>query len=197
MKKQKQPIQTPQVKQAEDEQQTIITGQAYCNKVIIDTRQIFIYDEITPSLALEISEAMPYLRDSNRPLEIKINSMGGHLYSTMAIVSELMSFPVKIYVDITGVAMSGAAMISMAGDYIKMSRFGLYMLHQPNWPTERQSLHEHKVDVKQTELLCDRFFKELLSNTKLTFDEFKKQSKNDIYFTPRQALKLGLVHEIY
>ena len=169
------------------------------NRISMETRTILLYDFIDERFSVEIGEKLRLL-DSIRdaPIYIKINCMGGLMIDTQAIIAELSKCQNKIIVDIVGCAYSGAAMISLAGDEVRMSRFALMMLHFPNWESESMDLKGHELDVKVMKEYFNRLMKELLVGTKITMKEFTKMaSKSDIYLTPKQCLALGLVHKVY
>lgn len=176
-------------------------GSLSSNRINLDTNTIIIYDEINDHLAKEISDNINNMGKNTAPLIIKISSPGGYVSSTITIVSELMSYPeeLEIIVDITGVCYSGAAIIALAGDHIRMSKFGSYMLHYPHWGSDEQTLNEHKLETKIAEREFDRLCLELLKRTKITPKEYKEKMKAnmDWFLTADEAKKLGIVDEVY
>ena len=169
------------------------------NRINLTTRTIFIYGWVDEQLSVAISDCiaeMDKLRD--KPITIKINSHGGSLYDTQAIIAELWQCQNKINIDIIGCAFSGAAMIALAGDFCRMSELSNVMLHYPNWETENVSLQQHKVDMTVLEEYFCRLMRACLERTKFKFEDFIKEvKKGDIFLTPKKCLKLGLIEEIY
>jgi ATP-dependent protease ClpP protease subunit len=168
------------------------------NRINLSTRTIIIYGFIDEHVAKEISDVLPMMdlvRD--KPITIKINSIGGNLPDTQAIVTEMEKCQSTILVDIVGMAFSGAAVLALVGDEIQMSKYGLYMLHYPRWETDDAPLKQHKLDVKITTEHFERLIKGLLIKTKISIDEFRKQAKDDWYMTPKVCLKKGIVHNVY
>lgn len=103
----------------------------------------------------------------------------------------------EIITDITGVAYSGAALISMSGDYRKMSKLGDFMLHSPNW-SNFDSLEGHELILNKVRNHYFRIMKILLLRTKLPFKDFLINTKNkDWYLSPKEALKYKFVDRIY
>ena len=122
------------------------------SKIIdMDTRTIHIHGDIDQEMSKEISYNINKLDDSRLPITVKINSTGGLFEPVCSIITDLSNVNNEVIVDINGVAFSGAAMIALIGDYIRMSRFGQMMLHYLRWGTENQSLPEHRVDIEQSQ----------------------------------------------
>ena len=167
-------------------------------RVDVQSRTIYIHGEIEETLAAEVAEKIDILDEGKSPIYVEINSCGGDAYAGVSVCSKLMSAECPVHVDVSGVAMSAAAWIALCGDHIRMSKYGIMMLHFPRWATpEGTNVYEHKLDAAVTEEMFDRLFKDLLKDSKLTFQKYKKESKEDFYITPTEALKYGLIHEIY
>jgi ATP-dependent protease ClpP protease subunit len=168
------------------------------NRINLSSRTIILYDEIDMLIAKEISDVLPLMdTDRDQEITIKINSAGGDIFSVISIIAEIERCQNVVACDITGIAYSGAAMIALACDRISMSKYGLFMLHYPNWETDSKTLAEHKSDLTVTQEHFERIMKELLVGTKLTFKEFKEQVNNELYFTPLQCKKNEIVNEVY
>ena len=104
-------------------------GEATGNRINLRTRTIILYSYIDEMVAVEISDVIETLDSSRDPINVKINSVGGIESAVQSIVTELLSANNEILVDIVGYAYSGAAMIALTGDNIRMSSYGLLMLH--------------------------------------------------------------------
>lgn len=63
---------------------------------------------------------------------IRINSIGGDLYTGMAIYNQLKALPGQKTVVIDGIAASAASVIAMAGDVIQIPVGGTVMIHEPS-----------------------------------------------------------------
>ena len=177
----------------------IITVKDRVNYIDVEANTIVLFDIIDNATSAAIVANMWRLAKSKQsPIRILINSHGGYLSDTQAIIASLVASGAVIFVDIVGVAYSGAAMIALCGDHIKMSKLGMYMLHYPDWELERRSLPEHETDIGITKEWFERTMKFLLTTTKFDFNEFKKRAKvGDVYLTPSQCLKLEMVSEVY
>jgi ATP-dependent Clp protease, protease subunit len=172
--------------------------QTSANQVNIETRTILLYDDIDMATARDISDTLPAMDSmQNSSITIKINSTGGDIFAVVAIISEIERCKNTVVCDITGVAYSGAAMIALACDKTIMSKYGLLMLHYPNWETDSKTLVEHQKDLTVTQEHFERIMSSLLVDTKITLKSFKDKVDTEQYFNPNQCLKAKLVNEVY
>jgi len=175
-----------------------IEGRLSANRINLITRTIIVYGFIDEQLSKEISDHIVGLDEvRDKPIYVKINSIGGNVLDTQCIITEFERAINDIHVDIVGAAYSGAGLLALAGDYVKMSKYGSLMLHYPNWETEFMSLQQHNLDVRVTTEHYERLVKSLLTNTTITIDEFRKKAKDDWYFTPKTCLKRRIIDDVY
>jgi len=75
------------------------------------------------------------LNSSSGDLTVWIDSPGGDAFAGAAIYEALRSYSTsgrgKVYVNIIGLAASAAGLIAMAGDEVRISLVGTFMLHDP------------------------------------------------------------------
>ena len=62
-------------------------------------------------------------------INVKINSVGGDVYTGIAIHNALKSLPGQVNIIVEGIAASAASVIAMAGDTIKMHPGSIMMIH--------------------------------------------------------------------
>lgn len=74
------------------------------------------------------AEDLATIRDK-KAVTIKINSVGGDLYTALAIHNALKELPAQKTVVVDGIAASAASIIAMAGDKVKMFAGSLMMIH--------------------------------------------------------------------
>lgn len=165
----------------------------------INTGTVYIFDIIDSKLVHAVCAALPLLVKHNKnKVVFKLNSSGGNLSDTIALMSEMKQWDIEFHADILGMAYSSAAYLAMACDYVKMSRAASFMIHYPLWETELKSLHEHNVDVKSTSTNFDAFLKDLAKRTTMTFTQIKKElDSGDFILSAEKAKKLGIVDEVY
>jgi len=80
--------------------------------------------------ARDVAETLNLLKNISNII-VRINSPGGEVFEGLAIYNSLVKHPAKIHVEIEGMALSIASVITMAGDSIIMSESSLFMIHNP------------------------------------------------------------------
>jgi len=96
--------------------------------------EILIYGDIGPVFwgdevsAADFANTLREVGDVSE-LNVRINSLGGHVFDGVAIYQQLNVHPAKINVRIDGIAASIASVIAMAGDHIEIAEAGMMMIH--------------------------------------------------------------------
>lgn len=97
-----------------------------------DRTTVLVYGEIGDYFGVTAAELRSQLQasPSGKPLEVRVDSVGGDFYEAISIRSELRrhNSPVAVYVD--GLAASAGSLIAMAGDTIEMSQGAWMMIHE-------------------------------------------------------------------
>lgn len=61
---------------------------------------------------------------------LRLNSPGGNVFDAIAMYNDLIAHAATVTVDVTGVAASGASLVAMAGDTIRIARNAMMMVHR-------------------------------------------------------------------
>ncbi|MBQ5331713.1 MAG: ATP-dependent Clp protease proteolytic subunit [Oscillospiraceae bacterium] len=99
---------------------------------LLTERQIFLTGEITAETAVDFLQAMLFLMNDNKPIDIYINSCGGEINAGLAIYDMIQSCKNKLNMYCVGQASSMAAVLLASGQ--KGRRFIL--------PHSRVMIHE-------------------------------------------------------
>ncbi|MDH8702357.1 ATP-dependent Clp endopeptidase proteolytic subunit ClpP [Dysgonomonadaceae bacterium PH5-43] len=131
-------------------------------------------------------------------IDARINSMGGDVYSGIAIVNAFRNSKANITIYVDGVAASMASIIALCGKPLYMSKYARLMLH-----SVRGGAYGTKDDLKDMiremetleDTLCD-FIAGKVNKTKEEVKELYFDGK-DHWLSAQEALGLGLIDGIY
>ena len=131
------------------------------------------------------------------PIKLIINSLGGEVYSGLALVDVIDSSQTPIHTICHGSAMSMALIVYAAGHHRLASKYATFMYHEASYGSDGK-LTYHKQELKETDRtdkICDEY---LLSKTKITPKQLKdiRDKCGEWYFNIDTAKKYGLVNEI-
>ncbi|KKR43279.1 MAG: ATP-dependent Clp protease proteolytic subunit [Candidatus Nomurabacteria bacterium GW2011_GWF2_40_12] len=135
--------------------------------------------------------------DAKKDIYLYVNSPGGSVTSTMAIVDTMNHVRPDISTFCVGLAASGAAIILSAGK--KGKRFILpnaeVMIHQPLGGVEGQAT-DIAITAKHILKTRDNLNKLLAKNTGKSLAQLEKDVDRDFFMDADEAKKYGIVDEI-
>ncbi len=135
--------------------------------------------------------------DSKKDIYLYINSPGGSVTSTMAIVDTMNHVRPDVATFCVGLAASGGAIILSAGKQGK--RFILpnaeVMIHQPLGGVEGQAT-DIAITAKHILKTRDNLNKLLAKNTGKSIDQIEKDVERDFFMDSAEAKKYGIIDEI-
>ncbi|MDO8567022.1 MAG: ATP-dependent Clp endopeptidase proteolytic subunit ClpP [bacterium] len=136
--------------------------------------------------------------DPKKDISLYINSPGGSVTATLAMVDTMNHVKPAISTVCVGMAASGAAILLSAGE--KGKRFALpnaeVMIHQPHGGAEGQAT-DIEITAKQIIKLRAVLNKILSKNTGQSLEKVEKDVERDFFMTAEEAKKYGLVDKVY
>jgi ATP-dependent Clp protease protease subunit len=166
---------------------------------LLRERIVFLAGPIDDNVANIVIAQLLFLEseDAKKDISLYINSPGGSVTSTMAIVDTMNHVRPDISTFCVGLAASGAAIILSAGK--KGKRFILpnaeVMIHQPMGGVEGQA-SDIAITAKHILKTRDNLNKLLAKNTGKTFAQVEKDVERDFFMDADEAKKYGIVDEI-
>lgn len=166
---------------------------------LLRERIIFLAGPIDDHTANIIIAQLLFLEseDSKKDVYLYINSPGGSVTSTMAIVDTMNHVRPDISTFCVGLAASGAAIVLSAGK--KGKRFILpnaeVMIHQPLGGVEGQAT-DIAITAKHILKTRDNLNKLLAKNTGKSLAQLEKDVDRDFFMDAEEAKKYGIVDEI-
>jgi len=135
--------------------------------------------------------------DPKKDIHLYVNSPGGSVTSTLAIVDTMNHVRPDVSTFCVGMAASGGAIILSAG--AKGKRYILpnaeVMIHQPLGGAEGQAT-DIAISAKHILKTKDNLNKLLAKNTGKTFAQIEKDVERDFFMDAEEAKKYGIIDEI-
>lgn len=166
---------------------------------LLRDRIIFLGGPIDENSANIIIAQLLFLEseDAKKDITLYINSPGGSVSATMAIIDTMSYVKPDVSTVCVGMAASGGAVVLSAGQ--KGKRFALpnseIMIHQPLSGTEGQA-SDIAIAAKHILRIKDILNKILSQNTGQSLDQIERDSDRDYYMTSEEAKAYGLIDEI-
>ncbi|MFW5853477.1 MAG: ATP-dependent Clp endopeptidase proteolytic subunit ClpP [Patescibacteria group bacterium] len=160
---------------------------------------IFLGGPITDDTANIVIAQLLFLESENQTKDIKIyiNSPGGSVTATMAILDTMNYVKPDVSTICVGLAASGGAIILSAG--AKGKRMALpnseIMIHQPLGGTEGQA-SDIAITAKHILKVKENLNKILSKNTGQPIKQVEKDSDRDYFMLAEEAKKYGLIDSI-
>jgi len=139
------------------------------------------------------------LTDEKYPpyINLYIQSPGGSLLPTLAVVDEIKNLGIPVYTYIRGYAASAATLLSVAGTQRFMYKHSLAMIHGVKLQEQEVS---SLMDIKDLNANVDTFMNVVkniyLENTSIDEQLLEYLFYHDLWMNSTQALEYGLVDEI-
>ncbi len=166
---------------------------------LLKERIIFLGGPIVDDVANLVIAQLLFLQseDPKKDISLYINSPGGSVTSTLAMVDTMNHIAPAVSTVCVGMAASGGAILLSAGQ--KGKRFALLnaevMIHQPHGGAEGQA-SDIAITAKHILLVRDRLNKMLAKNTGQPLKKIEADVERDFFMTADEALKYGLIDKV-
>lgn len=166
---------------------------------------IFIYGEITKWAWEEYGEVssatfkqeLDDLGDDVETINLYINSPGGSVFETMAIIAMLERHPAEIISHIDGIAASAASVLPMISKQIIMHEHSMMMIHHAwTWASgNAKQLRKSADDIERiSQSMCQYYLKR--AGEKLNESTLNEMLDEEKWLTAEQCLEYGFCDEI-
>lgn len=166
---------------------------------LLRERIIFLAGPIDDNVANIVIAQLLFLEseDPKKDIYLYINSPGGSVTSTLAIIDTMNHIKPEVSTFCVGIAASGAAIILSAGH--KGKRFILpnaeVMIHQPLGGVEGQAT-DIAITAKHILKTRDNLNKMLAQNTGRKVSDVEKDVERDFFMDAEEAKKYGIIDQI-
>ncbi len=166
---------------------------------LLKDRIIFLGGPINDQTANSVIAQLLFLEkeDPKKDIYLYINSPGGSVTSTLAMVDTMDHIKPDVATVCVGIAASGGAIMLSAG--AKGKRYALpnseVMIHQP-WGGAEGQATDIEITAKHIIKTRERLNKMLAENTGQKFEKIEKDVERDFFMTADEAKKYGIVDKI-
>ena len=171
------------------------------NKVIVHRLQInpkrvlVITGEVNSSIKSLIIRSNILDQDEVSPIYIIIDSPGGSVLDGSAFISALKVLKSPVYTICTGMCASVAAVIHQEGSKRFMTESSILMFHPASSETQGTlELMQNELTLFKT--IVHRLEHRVSSRWKISLDEYKQLSQNELWLTSWDALDRGVTDDI-
>ncbi len=169
---------------------------------LASNRMLFIAEDVTEDLAAQLSAMLLHFdnQDHETPIVMHIHSVGGSAWGLFNIYDVMQMIKAPIKTVCLGHCYSAAAVMLAAGT--KGMRYALkhsrIMIHgiQVVFPllghdiTNSKNYHDFMVENN------DNILKMLAQHTGQPLEKIRQDCKEDVWFSPEQALEYGIIDDI-
>ena len=149
------------------------------------------YDDITDQ---EIVKQITDLGNVSK-INLRINSLGGSVFSAIAIYNVLKTHSAEIVAHIDGICASSATIIASSANKVIMPKNALYMIHNPATMVYGESKDLEKT-VELLDVVKDTIIETYMTKTGQTKEKLAELMNNETWLTADEAKSLGFIDEI-
>lgn len=167
---------------------------------LLKERIIFLGGPIEDNMANLIVAQLLFLQaeDAKKDISIYVNSPGGSISSTLAIIDAMNHVKPDVSTVCIGIAASGGALVLSAG--AKGKRFALpnaeIMIHQPLMHGVEGQATDIAITAKQILKIKENLNKMLAKNTGQPLSKIETDVERDFFMSSEEAKKYGIIDKI-
>lgn len=166
---------------------------------LLKDRIILLNDQVADVTAYAINQQLMYL-DSIQvgDINLYINSPGGSVYAGLSIYDTIKSLKSKVNTIATGMAASMGAFLLSAGTGVRAcTPEARIMIHSVS-SGSRGTVHDMRLDLKESEFLNDRLHAIMAEGTKgkFTKEQLLIETERDRWLSGTEAIEMGLIDKI-
>jgi len=162
-------------------------------------KEIILYDVISKYSAGDIVQKMIDAGDSE-DLLIRMDTGGGYTASGFSVISKMKERKGKTSICVDGDACSMGAIMLMFADDVTCHDASRIMFHKAAYPEWYEPTDQEKEQLAQiNDLFSKKMNKCVMGKPgadKFIAKVFDESQRNDVWLTPKDAMKLGIVSEV-
>lgn len=155
--------------------------------------EVWFGDEITPDALHTLLYAED--RDQTEDIHIRLNSYGGSCNAAVRMHDDLVAYPGRVTITISGTAASAATVFCMAADHLEMTPGSLFMIHDPSIVAVG-NVRDLKDAIHLLETCKDSILNVYASRMKITRDQASGLMNKTTWMDAQKALENGFIDSI-
>jgi len=167
---------------------------------LFKSRKVMVFGQITDKLARDVVARILALADeSTKPIQIYVNSPGGHVESGDSIhdIVKFVRSTVPVYMIGTGWVASAGALIYTAAE--KTRRLCLpntrFLLHQPMGGVQGPAT-DIEIEAREILKMRERLSQIIASETGQSIERVRKDTERNYWMSAAEAIEYGLAHKV-
>ena len=176
------------------------------------SREVVLFGDIDKEIVAETSKEILYINEYDAkmerlnpgyerlPINFHLCSEGGDVAAGGGMIGVIESSRTPVHIYCYGSIMSITLNIAVSGHYVKAHRMCRFMYHETSLIGEINStLTSMSSELAENRTLDDLYDDHLIERTKLSRRKMNvsKKTKTDWYFGADDALKYGVVNEVF
>ncbi|PTT02424.1 ATP-dependent Clp endopeptidase proteolytic subunit ClpP [Pedobacter sp. HMWF019] len=181
-----------------EERQLNVAQMDVFSRLMMD-RIIFLGDAIYDGNANIIQAQLLFLQstDSNRDIQIYINSPGGSVYAGLGIYDTMQYITPDVATICTGMAASMGAVLLVAGAKGKRAalKHSRVMIHQPSGGAQGVA-SDMEINLREMLKLKKELYDIISNHSGQSYEWVEKASDRDYWMTSEEAKSFGMIDEV-
>jgi ATP-dependent Clp protease, protease subunit len=167
---------------------------------LFKARKVMVFGQITDKLARDVvSRVLALVDESAKPIQIYVNSPGGHVESGDSIhdIIKFVRSTVPIYMIGTGWVASAGVLIYLAGE--NKMRFCLpntrFLLHQPMGGVHGPAT-DIEIEARELVKMHERLVQIIATDTGQSVERVRKDTDRNYWMSASEAIDYGVANKI-
>lgn len=155
--------------------------------------EVWFGDEITPDAlhALLYAEG----KDHTEDVHIRLNSYGGSCNAVVRMHDDMVAYPGKVSITVSGTAASAATVLCMAANHLEMTPGSLWMIHDPS-TVAIGNIRDMKDAIHLLEACKESILNVYCTRIKITRDQAANLMTKTTWMDAQTALEDGFIDAI-
>ena len=169
----------------------------------IQNRTIMFFGQVTENNVSKVIDQIDAILEEDPndtdPIKIILSSEGGDVYDGFGLIGYMESVPIKFHIHCVGKIMSMALPIALSGDLVTASPYCTFMYHEISHSVPyHEKIQYHKQELKECDRLQKMYDEYIVNHTKFdkVFLDDIKDKRAEFYFSPKDAIKYGVISKI-